>query len=221
MSPPWGPGRTFGALGIFVVIVLVEALIVGIFDPDFDTLGATLALQAGLAATMVGVAFVAANPGAGLSPAAALGLRRPMRPSLGISALAYVVYVGCAIVIGLLLQPEQEDVTRDLGFGESALGSIAAGFLIVVAAPLTEEIFFRGFIFAGLRRAMPFVAAAGISAGVWGVFHFTGSDSWGVVVQLTVFGIILAWLYERTGSIWPTIAVHAVNNAIAFAILTS
>ena len=42
-----------------------------------------------------------------------------------------------------------------------------------------------------------------------------------VVLQLSIFGLALAWLYERTGSIWPTIAVHALNNAIAFALLTS
>ena len=60
-----------------------------------------------------------------------------------------------------------------------------------------------------------------ISSCVWGLFHYTGPDSWGVVLQLSIFGLALAWLYERTGSIWPTIAVHALNNAIAFALLTS
>ena len=40
-----------------------------------------------------------------------------------------------------------------------------------------------------------------------------------MVLQLSVFGVILAWLYERTGSIRPTIAVHMLNNAIAFAVL--
>ena len=42
-----------------------------------------------------------------------------------------------------------------------------------------------------------------------------------MVLQLAVFGVALSWLYERTGSIWPTIGVHALNNAIAFALLTS
>ena len=60
-----------------------------------------------------------------------------------------------------------------------------------------------------------------ISSGIWGLFHYTGPDSWGVVLQLAVFGVALSWLYERTGSIWPTIGVHALNNAIAFALLTS
>jgi membrane protease YdiL (CAAX protease family) len=123
------------------------------------------------------------------------------------------------VVISLLLAPEQEDVTRELGSDEGTLGAIVAGILIIGAAPITEEIFFRGFLFGGIRQRAPFALAAVVSAGIWGLFHYTDPDSWGVVLQLTVFGIVLSWLYERTGSIWPTIAVHAFNNAIAFSIL--
>ena len=61
--------------------------------------------------------------------------------------------------------------------------------------------------------------AALVSAGIWGIFHYTGPESWGVVLQLAVFGVALGWLYERTGSLYPTISVHALNNAIAFTIL--
>ena len=93
--------------------------------------------------------------------------------------------------------------------------------LVIGVAPLTEELFFRGFMFAGLRRRMPFIVAAGISAGIWGLFHYTGAGTWGVVIQLAAFGVILSWLYQRTGSLWPAVAVHALNNALAFAILTS
>jgi membrane protease YdiL (CAAX protease family) len=42
-----------------------------------------------------------------------------------------------------------------------------------------------------------------------------------VLPQLAFLGLALAWLYEETGSILPGIGVHAVNNALAFAILTS
>ena len=136
-------------------------------------------------------------------------------------AIAYFGYIAVAILIAALLQPEQEDVTRDLGFGEGPLGSTAAALLIIVAAPLSEEMFFRGFMFAGLRRSVPFVVAALISSVRLGPLPLHGPGSWGVVLQLSVFGLALAWLYERTGSIWPTIAVHALNNAIAFALLTS
>jgi uncharacterized protein len=222
--PAWGPRRVLGGLALLLALVVVEAVIVaGIDGGDGDSLSlaASLVLQAGLAATLVGVAFGMARLGPGLASGAELGLRRPLHPAIKASAIAYFAYIGCALVIAALIQPEQEDVTRDLGADEGVLGSVAAGLLIIGVAPISEEIFFRGFMFKGLRRGTPFAAAALISAAIWGVFHYTGADSWGVVLQLAVFGVALAWLYERTGSLWPPIAVHALNNALAFAILMS
>jgi membrane protease YdiL (CAAX protease family) len=197
------------------------AVIAGIFDPELESLGATLVLQAALAATLVGTAFVAANVRGSQASAADLGLRRPRGRFVRATLIAYGGYFVCALVIAALLQPEQEDVTRELGVDEGALAAIVAGVLIIGVAPFTEELFFRGFMFAGMRRALPFAAAALIPSLIWGLFHYTGADTWGVVVQLAVFGIWLSWLYERTGSLWPAIAVHAFNNAIAFAILTA
>jgi CAAX protease family protein len=218
----WGPGRTVVALIGFLVLISLEAAVVAAFDPDIDTLVARLALQALLAVTLVAVAFAAAHPGPGLfAPASVLGLRRPPGAWIGPTLIAYFAYVLCALVIAALLAPEQEDVTRELGGDQGVAGTIVAGLLIIGAAPLTEEIFFRGFLFAGVRRSAPFAVAALVSAGIWGLFHYTGEGSWGVVLQLAVFGVALAWLYERTGSIWPTIAVHAFNNALAFTLLTS
>jgi len=218
----WGPGRTLAALAVMLVALFVEVgLIAAIFDPDLETLASRLVLQASLAATLVGVAFIAASPGgARLAAPAALGLRRPSGRFVRWSVLAYLGYLACALVIGVVVQPEQEDVTRELGVDEGVLGAIVAGVLIVAVAPLTEEVFFRGFMFAGMRRALPFVLAALIPSLIWGLFHYTGPESWGVVLQLTVFGLWLCWLYERTDSLWPPIALHAANNAIAFAILT-
>jgi uncharacterized protein len=223
-TPTWGPKRALGGLAALLALVLVEAIVVSAIDGgDSDSLGlaASLTLQAALAATMVGVAFAVARPGEGWAAATELGLRRPLHPAIKASVLAYFAYIGCALVIAALIQPEQEDVTRELGADEGVLGTIVAGFLIVCVAPVTEEVFFRGFMFNGLRRGTSFAVAALVSAAIWGVFHYTGEGSWGVVLQLTVFGIVLAWLYERTGSVYPTIAVHGFNNAVAFAILMS
>jgi membrane protease YdiL (CAAX protease family)/uncharacterized RDD family membrane protein YckC len=219
--PGWGPARTLAALGVFLVALVIEASVVAAFDPDLDSLGAKLALQGLLALTLVAVAFGGAWPGRGIAPAATLGLRRPTGPVLRPAVAGYLVYIGCALVLNALIHPEQDDVTRELGFDESAFGAIAAGVLIIIAAPLSEEIFFRGFMFSGIRRGAPFAVAAISSATVWGLFHYTGPDSWGVCLQLAIFGVVLAWLYQRTGSIWPTIAVHMFNNALAFAILAS
>jgi membrane protease YdiL (CAAX protease family) len=199
-----------------------EVLIIQAFDPAPLTLAGRLVAQALLAVTLVGIAFiVAAGAGGGMASPKALGLRRPLRSSLGLAAAAYLGYVAIALVYSALVRPEQEDVTRDLGLGSGAFGTIAAGLLIVVAAPISEEIFFRGFIFGGLRRRLSFPGAAVLSGVIFGLFHFTGPDSIGVVPQLAFLGFALAWLYEETGSIYPPIAVHAVNNALAFAILAS
>lgn len=216
----WGPGQTLVGLAVLLAVTLIQVSVIAAFDPDLESLAARLVLQTLLALSLLGVAFLITNPGQLTAPSL-LGLRSALVPPWKPAALAYLVYIGCAIAIAALIQPEQEDVTEELGYGESGLADVAVGFLIVGVAPITEEIFFRGFMFAGLRRKLPFVAAALISAGVWGLFHYTGPGAWGVVAQLAVFGVILAWLYERTGSIWPTIGVHALNNALAFAILTS
>jgi membrane protease YdiL (CAAX protease family) len=209
-----------GGLALLVVAVLLEVTVVTALDPGLDTLGGRLAVQVALAASLAAVAFYFANPGRMTEPVM-LGLRRSLIPPLRPAALAYVAYIGAAILIALAIQPEQEDVTEQLGYGESTAANVAVAMLVVAIAPLTEELFFRGFMFAGLRRRLPFLGAAAISSGIWGLFHYTGPGTWGVVLQLAAFGVILSWLYERTGSLWPPIAVHALNNAIAFAILTS
>jgi membrane protease YdiL (CAAX protease family) len=218
----WGPGRVVGGIGVLLLTTVFEVGVVSAFDPTLDSLAARLVTQALLAVTLVGIAFaVAAGRGGGIASPRALGLRRPLRSSLGMAAAAYLGYIVVALLYSSLVHPHQEDVTRDLGFGHGAFGTIAAGVLIVVAAPFSEEVFFRGFIFGGLRRRLSFPVAALFSGVIFGIFHFTGPGSIGVVPQLALLGFALAWLYEETGSIYPPIAVHAVNNALAFAILTS
>ncbi len=217
----WGPARVAGGIGVLLLTSVFEVTLVSAFA-DLDSLGARLVTQALLAGTLVGIAFAVAAGGAGgLASPGALGLRRPLRSPIGLAAAAYLGYIAFALVYSALVHPQQEDVTRDLGLGHGAFGTIAAGVLIVIVAPFAEEIFFRGFIFGGLRRRFSFLTAAVLSGLIFGLFHFTGLSSIGVVPQLALFGFALAWLYEKTGSIYPSIAVHAVNNALAFVILAS
>ena len=220
-SPAWGPARVAGGIGVLLVATLVEVGVVSAFDPDLSSLGAKLVAQALLAVTLVGVAFTIGAVGFGAASPQALGLRRPLRSPIGLAAAAYLGYIVIAVAYSSFIHPQQEDVTRDLGFGHGVLGALAAGILIVVAAPLSEEIFFRGFIFGGLRRRLSFPLAAVISALIFGLFHYTGPGSIGVVPQLAFLGFALAWVYEETGSIYPTVAIHAINNGLAFALLTS
>lgn len=87
--------------------------------------------------------------------------------------------------------------------------------LTAVAAPLTEEILFRGFLYGGLRRKMPPKVAMGLSALVFALLHGA------TLADLPVFGlgVVLAWLYETTGSLMPGMVLHGSNNAIVLAVL--
>jgi uncharacterized protein len=223
VAATWGPGRVAVGVVVLLVLSLIEVAIVSIFDPSLDSLAARLVAQAMLAATLAGVAYgVAAERGIpGPAPSATLGLRRPLRSPFKFAAAAYIAYIVFALAYGALVHPHQRDITRDLGFGHGDLGTVVAGVLIVVAAPISEEIFFRGFIFGGFRRRLSFPVAAVLSAAIFGLFHYTGSGSEAVIPQLAFLGLALAWVYEETGSIYPTIALHMLNNAFAFAILTS
>jgi membrane protease YdiL (CAAX protease family) len=217
----WTPIQVVYAVLVVVGLLVVESLIVSAFDPDLESTAADLALQALLAVTLVGVAVGFAAPRGPVAAAlGSLGLRR-FKPSATWLVLAtYGAYVGISIVLTPLLHPQQEDITRDLGFDQSGVAAVIAGLLIVVAAPLSEEMFFRGFIFAGIRRSLPLWPAAAISGVIFGLVHLTAGDI-GVGVQLAVFGMLLAWLYEYTGSLWPSVMTHTINNILAFIIVVS
>ena len=85
--------------------------------------------------------------------------------------------------------------------------------LIAIAAPISEEVCFRGMLFGGLRERLPCWAAALISGAIFGALHATTGIS--AVPPLIAFGFILALLYEKTGSIVPGILLHMLNNSVA------
>jgi uncharacterized protein len=216
----WGAGRALAGLAILLVITAVGAGIVAGFDGgEIDSLAARLSAQLILAASLVGVAFFAvqsASPPPGRPEWSHLGLRRPLRPAVTPAIVAYLGYIGIALAIAALLSPEQEDVTRELGVDEGTFGAICAGLLIVVAAPLSEEIFFRGFLYRILRSKMGLWPAVVINGSLFGAVHVTSGGPLAVAV-IAPLGFLLCLVYERSGSLYPCIALHALNNAIVSA----
>src|SRR5690606_25189973 len=110
---------------------------------------------------------------------------------------------------------DEDDVLDQLGTRESTVALVAAMVLVCVAAPVVEEFFFRGFFFGALRNWKGVWPAAILTGAVFGGIHLGGSPV-GALVPLAVLGFGLCLLYEQTGSLYPCIAVHAINNAIAF-----
>ena len=102
--------------------------------------------------------------------------------------------------------------------------TVPAAFVCVVA-PVAEELFFRGFIFGALRRwhftiagrDLGTWAAAVVTALLFGLVH-AGSASPQYLVPLGIFGFVLCLVRWRTGSLYPCMALHSVNNSLALGI---
>ena len=148
---------------------------------------------------------------------------RPTRfwPAVGWAALAMAVFYVAIAVYTAVLQPDAEQtVAQDLGADEGTAGLIAAGFMVICVAPVAEEFFFRGFFYRALRTRWPVLGAAAIDGLLFGVIHydFSGADALLFVPPLGLLGFLFCLVYERTGSLYPVIAMHALNNAIAFGV---
>jgi membrane protease YdiL (CAAX protease family) len=89
----------------------------------------------------------------------------------------------------------------------TVLGALAAAVFI---APVCEEVFFRGYLFGGLLRGMEMWAAALISGLLFALAHF----DIGSFVPLFIFGLVVATVRFKTGSIWPGAAIHVCFNLL-------
>ena len=104
------------------------------------------------------------------------------------------------------------DVDSDIFFdGPAVLLTFQA---VAFITPISEELFFRGFIFRGLLPKMGPWGAIAASALVFSAFHL----SLGGLVPIFITGFLLAWLYWRTGSLWAAIGAHAGQNALALGV---
>ncbi len=86
-------------------------------------------------------------------------------------------------------------------------------FMAVFAAPIFEEMIFRGFVFGALRtktRISPLLAAI-LSSAIFATIHWYSMYGW---VTVFISGLIFCWLYHRTNSLWPGIICHGIYNLV-------
>lgn len=86
---------------------------------------------------------------------------------------------------------------------------------LVVMAPLFEETLFRGVILESARARYGTLAAWAVSSLLFGLAHLHPA----LAVNAFVLGLVLGYIYIRTGSLWSVIILHAVNNALAYLLL--
>ena len=84
-----------------------------------------------------------------------------------------------------------------------------------MVAPVTEEFFFRAFFYRALRTRLRVWSAALIDGVVFGSLHFESLDAAMILPVIAIFGVGLCLVYERTGSLFAVIAIHAAFNTFA------
>jgi membrane protease YdiL (CAAX protease family) len=150
-----------------------------------------------------------------------LGLRpAPIRRAVGLvllTLLAFLVFNGAW---GAAFHVKEEKLLEQLGTNENALLLVAGALLTTVVAPICEETLFRGYIFPALCKWRGWFPAAAITGLLFGAVH-AGSAPVEDLVPLAVLGFLLCRLYRQTGSLYPCIATHALNNSLAFGIMES
>jgi membrane protease YdiL (CAAX protease family) len=73
-----------------------------------------------------------------------------------------------------------------------------------------EELFFRGFLYAGLAQRYSWRKAAVISSALFALIHLQPL----AIAPIFILGYIFAYLYRRSGSIWPAVVMHVATNAL-------
>jgi len=156
-----------------------------------------------------------------------LGFRRTrLSRAAAAFALGAIAYYLGSLAYAAATNPHASDrLPSDLGINRYTAALIAATVFVCVFAPICEELFFRGFLFGTLMRMRvrigrlqlgPWLAAA-IVAALFGLAH-VGSAPAAYLLPLGFLGFVLCLIRWRTGSIYPCIALHSLNNCVALGV---
>ncbi len=225
--PPWRLTDLAAGLALLLVgyVVLLSAM-VGVaraldVSPETDAGGTLLfAIVTLLLEVWIGAVVWLMARRRGVR-GADLGLDRPQSWRLVAYAVsgAYVSLLAYGIAVEVAERLTHADLgllKQTNGLTDTEMNTTAVWFILGVSvmalAPLSEELFFRGFLFRALQGRAGLVPGMGLSALAFSVFHLNV----GVVVPFFAIGLIFAWAYYASGSLWTTIAAHTIFNAISF-----
>ena len=217
---PWTVGQIAVGLFLFLAVLLAAAFVARAVGPLYPEYESALETLVAVHLVGVGVALVVWFMGLRLadSAVAAIGLNRP-RTSLPWSALLVVVAlifsIGATFLYGLVIDRLGLEALRPPDINSQAffpgVGILLTLQALAVVTPLSEEVLFRGFVLRGLLFRIGTGPAIVSTALVFSAFHL----DLGTMVPIFFTGLALGWLHVKTGSLWPCVAAHAGQNAIA------
>lgn len=207
-------------LGTWLLNRLSEAWLFPDLDPAAPPLGYN-ALLAALETIVLVVSVFVVGLWRKKLPLSAVGLQKAPPRWLVASILLTLIVIPMMGLVALVIQTAlgqplenpQLEFLAPAGF--SWPGAISMFLMGGIAVPFAEELFFRGVLYQWMRSFMNVWIAIPLNALVFGLLH--GNLS--VAGATALMGLLLAWFYERSGSLWPSIIIHITNNALKLLLL--
>lgn len=142
----------------------------------------------------------------------AVPIRNYFTTVLKLYVLAWLINLTYAIVLyNYGLTPPETDVYAKL-LGQATWFTLILNLVLAGAlAPIVEEMLFRGVIFGSLQAHFGKWTAAAISAIIFSLLHF---QVYGFFPRF-VLGLVLVYAYDKYKSLYPAVALHALNNIVA------
>ncbi len=136
-----------------------------------------------------------------------------------------VIYIAVVSFLDALIPSLNVEQEQQIGFetARSSTELLLVFASLVILPPLAEEIVFRGYLFSSLRSKLRFTYATLVTSVLFGVAHLQfGSGEpllWIAAIDTAVLSVVLCYVRETTGSLWPSIFIHAMKNMVAFVYL--
>ena len=213
-----GPADIVGCL--LVTFVFWHSLIFPYQDPSSTELSPIMLIaNFGILSLMAGIVFVIYQQRGLLPDALGLHPKHPMQVIAWTGAAYIVVYILFIALnqLGMeqwlsarLGEQQNQQIVDELIATQESQKRLIMILGACVIAPVAEEIVFRGYLYPVVKRYTEPVIAAIFTGIIFGAVH---GQIW-AVIPLSLFGILLAILYEKSGSIWACILCHALFNIV-------
>jgi uncharacterized protein len=209
-----------GVCMVWIVLFSIAAVLIAggadSIDQDANALTAQLLLSVLFDATAVTGVWWFTIRKYGLSWRA-LGFRKPVQGYLWLPFAVFVAAVVLQGIYGSVLNAFGVNPDPDLPdpVYENAIPLAILIITTTIVAPIAEETFFRGFIFAGLRRNLGVIWAAVVSGGLFGLVHAGNPGYIAFLPMIAIIGAMFALTYNYSKSLYSTIMAHFFFNVFA------
>ncbi len=198
-------GQAFGMIGVLILITIVVSLLMELVrkasDPGFNSLLNCLTYTLSM--------FLFLIFGVKMRRSRKFSWNRVSMPIL-------LLCIPLILSLGILVEPlinaiPMPELIRKY-FNSVITNDIYSFVMIAIAAPLLEELVFRGIVLDGLLKHYSPVKAIIWSAAIFGIAHL---NPWQFLSAFSL-GLVIGWLYWKTNSLIPGIAIHFINNSLSF-----